>query len=69
MHMPSLILVPDTAMAADGDASSAKSSIFLNYVQEEFPGVLVEPVARKYWNDGGGGSFLKHDRALQLRLG
>ncbi|KZP23408.1 hypothetical protein FIBSPDRAFT_1014610 [Athelia psychrophila] len=27
-------------------------SIFLNYVQEEFPRVLVEPGARKCWNDG-----------------
>lgn len=53
MHMPSLILVPDTALDG-GDASSKKSSIFVNYVQEEFPGVPIEPVLRKYWNDGGG---------------
>ncbi|KZP23416.1 hypothetical protein FIBSPDRAFT_930496 [Athelia psychrophila] len=54
IHMPSPILVPGTALAAYLDVPSTESSIFLSYVQEEFPEVLVEPSARKCWNDGGG---------------
>lgn len=56
LHMPSVILVPDTFLAG-GDVSSKKSasaSVMVQYIQEEFPGVPVEPVARKYWNEGGG---------------
>ncbi|KZP08283.1 hypothetical protein FIBSPDRAFT_964913 [Athelia psychrophila] len=55
--------MPGTALATDRDVISTKSSIFLNYVQEEFPGALVEPDARKYWNDGGGIKFIKLESA------
>jgi DNA mismatch repair protein MSH4 len=56
LHTPSLVLVPDTFLAGADMSSkkSASSSVLVQYIQEEFPGVPVEPVARKYWNEGGG---------------
>ncbi|KZP08279.1 hypothetical protein FIBSPDRAFT_1052493 [Athelia psychrophila] len=52
IHIPSLTLAPDTALATDGYPSSTRLTTFTNYVQEESPRVLVEPGARKCWNDG-----------------
>lgn len=59
LHMPSLVLVPDTFLAgADMSSnSSATTSVLVQYIQEEFPGVPIEPVARRYWNEGGGECF------------
>ncbi|KIM81717.1 hypothetical protein PILCRDRAFT_97607 [Piloderma croceum F 1598] len=60
LHMPFVVLVPDTFLAG-GDMSSknsASTSVLVQYIQEEFPGVPVEPVARKYWNEGGGIEFI-----------
>ncbi|EGN92714.1 hypothetical protein SERLA73DRAFT_172695 [Serpula lacrymans var. lacrymans S7.3] len=64
IHPPSLILVPDTFMSA-ADVSlastgknSSTTSHLVQYIAEEFPDIAVEPVARKYWNDGGGLDFI-----------
>lgn len=35
-------------------ASGTSTSLLVEYVREEFPGVVIEPVGRKYWNDAGG---------------
>lgn len=55
-----LILVPDTfisvsdaALGASGKAP-ASSSMLIQFIQEEFPAVPLEPIGRKYWNDAGG---------------
>ncbi|KZP23411.1 hypothetical protein FIBSPDRAFT_951949 [Athelia psychrophila] len=53
IHMPSPILV-GAAPAIDWVMTSTKLSIFPDYAQEEFSGTLVEPGARKCWNDGRG---------------
>lgn len=58
MHIgsPSLVLVPDTFLAGV-DISTRKpvlTSTLVEYIQEEFPGIPIEPVARKYWNSIGG---------------
>jgi DNA mismatch repair protein MSH4 len=55
--------VPDTAFSVSDIplCSSGKrgscTSLLLKYIREEFSGVPIEPIARKYWNDRGG-SFL-----------
>src|ERR1700722_3416448 len=56
LHNPSLIIVPDTFLSASDAASksSPPTSILVKYMEEEFPGVPIEPVARKYWNDQTG---------------
>jgi DNA mismatch repair protein MSH4 len=56
LHMPSVVLVPDTFLAGGEmpKKRSASTSALVQYIQEEFPGVPVEPVARRYWNEGGG---------------
>lgn len=74
LHTPSLILVPDTFLSAT-DASlapsgkrSASTSMLVEYVREEFPGVQVEPVGRKYWNETGGEHVLITFLALHLNI-
>ncbi|KAF9523645.1 muts domain V-domain-containing protein [Crepidotus variabilis] len=64
LHYPSLILVPDTflstldgALAPAGKRASS-TSLLLEYIQEEFPNVQMEPVGRRYWNDSGGLEFV-----------
>lgn len=59
LHTPSLVLVPDTFLAGSGMSSKKlnSSSLLVEYIQEEFPAVPVEPVARRYWNDSGGQSL------------
>lgn len=32
--------------------------MLVEYIYEEFPGVPVEPIGRKYWNETGGASHL-----------
>lgn len=55
LHTPSLILLPDTFLASDVSSKKAASQSFLvDYLEEEFPGVPLEPVARKYWNETSG---------------
>ncbi|KAH9487238.1 MutS protein-like protein 4 [Psilocybe cubensis] len=64
VHSPCLILIPDTflsaadaALAPSGKRSSS-TSLLVEYIREEFPGVQIEPVGRRYWNDAGGLEFV-----------
>jgi DNA mismatch repair protein MSH4 len=58
MHLlnPSIIVVPDTFLSAT-DATSKRAptaSLLVQYLEEEFPDVSIEPAARKYWNEQTG---------------
>ncbi|KAJ7270710.1 muts domain V-domain-containing protein [Mycena haematopus] len=55
LHPPVLILVPDTFLSA---SDVSPPSILVEYIYEEFPGVPVEPIGRKYWNETGGLEFI-----------
>ncbi|KJA21853.1 hypothetical protein HYPSUDRAFT_87688 [Hypholoma sublateritium FD-334 SS-4] len=64
IHQPCLVLIPDTFLSAS-DAALAPSgkrapstSLLVEYIREEFPGVQIEPVGRRYWNDAGGLEFI-----------
>jgi len=65
IHYPSLVLVPDTFIAAtdatlaSGGKKPPTTSLLVQFIMEEFPNVPVEPVARKYWNDGAGVSIAR----------
>lgn len=59
IYSPALILVPDTFFAAmdvglSSSHRSTSTSNLVQYLEDEFPGVPVEPVMRKYWNEGAG---------------
>lgn len=60
LHNPCLVLIPDTflstsdAALAPAGKRSTSTSILVQYIREEFPGVQIEPVGRRYWNDAGG---------------
>ncbi|KAJ7701550.1 muts domain V-domain-containing protein [Mycena rosella] len=54
LHPPVLVLVPDTFISSSG----VSSSMLVEYIYEEFPGVPVEPIGRKYWNETGGLEFI-----------
>ncbi|OCH88996.1 hypothetical protein OBBRIDRAFT_888728 [Obba rivulosa] len=63
LHSPSLILVPDTFFSVSDapHAFSAKkqnTSLLVECLRDEFEHVAVEPVLRKYWNDGAGLEFV-----------
>ncbi|KAL4244476.1 DNA mismatch repair MutS family protein [Abortiporus biennis] len=64
LHTPSLILVPDTflSLSETSIASSAKkpttTSVLVQCILEEFEGVPVEPVVRRYWNETAGLEFV-----------
>ncbi|KZV60597.1 hypothetical protein PENSPDRAFT_759914 [Peniophora sp. CONT] len=66
MHInpPSLILVPDTFIAVSDtmETSSGKkpstTSVLVECIQDEFPGVPIDPVLRKFWNDAAGMEFI-----------
>jgi len=60
LYRPCLFLIPDTflsvsdaALAPSGKRSAA-TSLLVEYIKEEFPGIQIEPVERRYWNDAGG---------------
>ncbi|KAJ7353331.1 muts domain V-domain-containing protein [Mycena albidolilacea] len=55
LHPPVTVLVPDTFLSTS-DASSP--SMLVEYIYEEFPGVPVEPIGRKYWNEINGLEFI-----------
>jgi hypothetical protein len=63
LHNPCLILVPDTFLSAPDAAlvpsgkRSASTSLLIEYIGEEFPGIQVESVGRRYWNDSCGEPF------------
>ena len=60
LHTPCVVLVPDTFLSATdsalapGGKRSSSTSLLVEYIREEFPGVTIEAVGRKYWNDAGG---------------
>jgi hypothetical protein len=56
LHTPSIILIPDTFLTSKG-RNNAPNTILVECLQEEFQGVPIEPVARKYWNEAAGGVF------------
>ncbi|CAL1696962.1 unnamed protein product [Somion occarium] len=64
LHMPSLILVPDTFLSiandslASGGKKPATTSLLVQCILEEFESVSVEPVMRKYWNETAGLEFV-----------
>ncbi|KAJ3510448.1 hypothetical protein NLJ89_g4672 [Agrocybe chaxingu] len=64
LHTPCLILIPDTFLSASDAAlapsgkRSASTSLLVEYIREEFPGIQTEPVGRRYWNDAGGLEFV-----------
>jgi len=60
IHNPSLVLIPDTFLSASDAAlapsgkRSASTSLLVEYISEEFPGIQVAAVGRRYWNDASG---------------
>jgi len=60
IHSPSLVLIPDTFLSASDAAlapsgkRSASTSPLVEYIREEFPGVQIDAVGRRYWNDAAG---------------
>ncbi|KAI0735804.1 muts domain V-domain-containing protein [Earliella scabrosa] len=64
LHYPSMILVPDTFLSLSDISltSSGKkpqtTSLLVQCIMEEFEGVPVEPVMRKYWSDNAGLEFI-----------
>ncbi|KAF7344644.1 MutS 4 [Mycena venus] len=55
LHPPALVLVPDTSLSTS-DTSSP--SVLVEYIYEEFPGVPVQPIGKKYWDKTGGLQFV-----------
>ncbi|KIJ45044.1 hypothetical protein M422DRAFT_167040 [Sphaerobolus stellatus SS14] len=62
LHSPSIILVPDTFLPAATHSkwhrNGQPSSILVECLQEEFSGVPIEPVSRKYWSETAGLDFI-----------
>uniref|UniRef100_A0A0W0G5I1 DNA mismatch repair proteins mutS family domain-containing protein n=1 Tax=Moniliophthora roreri TaxID=221103 RepID=A0A0W0G5I1_MONRR len=61
LHRPSMVLVPDTFLSASDRGykkryENSTKSMLVELIQEEFPGVPVEAVPRKYWNEQSGES-------------
>ena len=64
IHSPAVILVPDTFLTA-AEASmlpsgkrSGSTSLLLEFIEEEFPNVPLEPIGRRYWNEHNGAYHL-----------
>ena len=75
LHAPSIVLVPDTFIsAADaglpastlGKHQPRTTSLLVQCILEEFEGVPVEPVLRKYWSEGAGTPFMKTSVYMRL---
>jgi DNA mismatch repair protein MSH4 len=65
LHNPNLILIPDTFLSFKGNLGPSSTrniprstSLLVQCLHDEFPGVPVEPVLRKYWNEDAGISGL-----------
>jgi DNA mismatch repair protein MSH4 len=64
LHYPSLILIPDTFLSSKDNLGpscgkpSGSTSLLVHCLYDEFPGVPVEPVLRKYWNEDAGISHI-----------
>ena len=74
IHRPCLVLVPDTfvstsdATLASGGKRPSTTSLLVQCILEEFEGVPVEPVLRKYWSDSAGESLPTTDGASHVIL-
>ncbi|KAI0369881.1 hypothetical protein BV20DRAFT_1036163 [Pilatotrama ljubarskyi] len=64
IHNPSMILVPDTFLSLtdvslpSGANKSQTTSLLVQCITDEFDGVPIEPVMRKYWNETAGLEFV-----------
>ncbi|KAI9510622.1 muts domain V-domain-containing protein [Russula earlei] len=64
LHNPILILIPDTFLSSKdnlGPSSGnipSSTSLLVQCIYDEFPGVPVEPVLRKYWSEDAGLEFV-----------
>src|SRR5712672_2440439 len=64
LHNPILILIPDTFLSSKDNLgpssgnTSSSTSLLVKFIYDEFPGVPVEPVLRKYWSEDAGNSSL-----------
>jgi len=53
IHNPSLVLISDTFLSAALAVGEISASTYL-YISDEFPGVQIDAVGCRYWNDAGG---------------
>ncbi|KAI0271729.1 muts domain V-domain-containing protein [Gloeopeniophorella convolvens] len=64
LHKPYLILVPDTflspkdSLGPSSGKTPTSTSLLVQCLYDEFPGVPIEPVLRKYWNEDAGLEFV-----------
>ncbi|KAF8508765.1 muts domain V-domain-containing protein [Gautieria morchelliformis] len=61
LHTPELILIPDTFLPSATPSKSRNnpsSTILVDCMQEEFSGVPMHPVMRKYWSEIAGLDFI-----------
>lgn len=62
LHYPSIVLVPDTFMSlsdvslSSGTKTPQTTTLLVQCIMDEFDGVPIEPVMRKYWSDNAGGN-------------
>ncbi|KAL0576893.1 MutS protein msh4 [Marasmius crinis-equi] len=64
LHHPSVILVPDTFLSASDRGNARRkqqstTSMLVELVQDEFQGVPVETLPRKYYNEQSGLDFIQ----------
>ncbi|KAJ8088886.1 MutS protein msh4 [Marasmius tenuissimus] len=64
LHQPSMILVPDTFLSASDRGQARRNrqsgqSMLVELIQEEFQGVPVETLPRKYYNEQSGLEFIQ----------
>ena len=70
LHYPTVILIPDTFLSSKDNLgpssgnTSSSTSLLVQCLYDEFPGVPVEPVLRKYWNEDAGTSHLYSSEQL-----
>jgi DNA mismatch repair protein MSH4 len=68
VHYPCLVLVPHTSLPKDNDdAAPSAASLLVQCIKDDFAGVPMEPVQRKYWNDIAG-QFLFPVNICVIRL-
>ncbi|KAH9891206.1 muts domain V-domain-containing protein [Cubamyces lactineus] len=64
LHYPAMILVPDTFFSLtdtslpSGANNLRSTSVLVQCITDEFDGVPIEPVMRKYWNENAGLEFV-----------
>ncbi|KAL0950493.1 hypothetical protein HGRIS_007304 [Hohenbuehelia grisea] len=66
LHSPCLIIVPDTFLSSidasfgstGGGSRTNSNSLLIEYIQEEFPRIQIDPVGRRYWNEAAGLEFI-----------